>query len=168
MLTVRNSGAVFGSMVGWKMVMRLATALNCVRSARLAFHANTSDVTTAANVPAAAIAAMVCWCVLKNSSIIVLTHPRSGITARRPGRAVCGMQYIISRAQEHVFAPRRFSAKTTQVRGLALRESRPHGGNYRFLSIQCDCNCDHFHRLPFSVGTLHGSGGLWRTGWRRT
>src|SRR5215471_1877020 len=59
-------------------------------------------------------------------------------------------------------------AKTTQVRGLALRESRTHGGNYRFLSIRCDCNCDHFHRLPLSVGTCNGSGGLWRTGWRRT
>src|SRR5262249_8293930 len=64
--------------------------------------------------------------------------------------------------------PLPFPAKTTQVRGLALRESRTHGGNYRFLSIRCDCNCDHFHRLPLSVGTLNGSGGLWRTGWRRT
>jgi len=51
---------------------------------------------------------------------------------------------------------------------MALRESRAHGGNYRFLSIRCDCNCDHFHRLPLSVGTFNGSGGLWRTGWRRT
>jgi hypothetical protein len=25
-----------------------------------------------------------------------------------------------------------------------------------------------FHRLPLSVGTFNGSGGLWRTGWRRT
>src|SRR5262249_42230836 len=64
--------------------------------------------------------------------------------------------------------PLPFPAKTTQVRGLALRESRTHGGNYRFLSIRCDCNCDHFHRLPLSVGTLNGSGGLWLPGWRRT
>src|SRR6516164_8752492 len=46
-------------------------------------------------------------------------------------------------------------------RNMALRESRAHGGNYRFLSIRCDCNCDHFHRLPLSVGTFNGSGGLW-------
>src|SRR5215813_10134422 len=41
-------------------------------------------------------------------------------------------------------------------------------GNYRFLSIRCDCNWDHFHRLPLSVGTFNGSGGLWPTGWGRT
>ena len=58
-----------------------ACALNWVRSARLARHANQSDVTTAPTVPAAAIAAMVCWCAfdnssiaLKNSSIIRSTH----------------------------------------------------------------------------------------------
>src|SRR5262249_44252909 len=52
--------------------------------------------------------------------------------------------------------PLPFPAKTTQVRGLALRESRTHGGNYRFLSIRCDCNWDHFHRLPLSVGVPAG------------
>jgi len=48
----------------------------------LARHANQSDVTTAPTVPAAAIAAMVCWCAfdnssiaLKNSSIIWLSPP---------------------------------------------------------------------------------------------
>src|SRR5262249_50949705 len=50
---------------------------------------------------------------------------------------------------------------------LALRESRTHGGNYRFLSIWCDCNCDHFHRLPLSVGPFKGRGGLGRPAWYR-
>src|SRR5262249_9953018 len=85
MLTVRNSGAVFGSMVGWKMVMRLATALNFVRSARFALHANHSDVTTAPTVPAAATAAMVCWYALKNSSIM-LDLPSGCLSADPPGK----------------------------------------------------------------------------------
>src|SRR5262249_28024088 len=64
--------------------------------------------------------------------------------------------------------PFRLCTHKIRPNDLALRESRTHGGNYRFLSIRCDCNCDHFHRLPLSVGTFNGSGGLWRTGWRRT
>jgi hypothetical protein len=39
-------------------------------------------------------------------------------------------------------------------------EGRTHGGNYRFLPVRCDCNRDHFRRLPLSVGTFNGSGGL--------
>jgi hypothetical protein len=38
---------------------------------------NHSDVTTAPTVPAAVIAAMVCWCALKNSSIISAPHGQS-------------------------------------------------------------------------------------------
>jgi len=49
-------------------------AVNRVRSARLARHANQSDVTTAPTVPAAVIAAMVCSRALKNSSIIRSTY----------------------------------------------------------------------------------------------
>jgi hypothetical protein len=50
---------------------RSAVAFSFVRSARLALHASPSDVTTAAKVPNAAIAAMVYWCALKNSSIML-------------------------------------------------------------------------------------------------
>jgi hypothetical protein len=70
MLTLKNFGTVFPSMGIWKMSTMSAPALKRVRSARLARHANQSDVRTAPTVPAAAIAAMVCWCALKNSSII--------------------------------------------------------------------------------------------------
>jgi hypothetical protein len=51
----------------------LGAVFSFVRSARLALHASTSDVTTANKVPAAAMAAMVCWWALKNSSIML--HP---------------------------------------------------------------------------------------------
>ena len=44
------------------------------------------------------------------------------------------------------------------------REQGRHDDKHRFLPLRCNRNCDHFHRLPVSVGPINSSRGLRRTG----
>jgi hypothetical protein len=46
----------------------------------------------------------------------------------------------------------RIALKQHKCERPAWRESKTHGSNYSFLPVRCNRNCDHFHRLPLSVG----------------